>query len=151
MADLSPGLGAGHGGRPGVAEEVQHIYGPTRRAYLGHGPVPVAGLLREKPGVLEVHGLYIKSQLPVAYLPVLRQLALVPTAASGLAAAVAGVPVVPVGVAPGGVPYGLGVRAHQIETAPALQLFTLRAVDELKVLPFIRYPHIILRALSVHN
>ena len=137
MADLGPGLGAGHGGGPGVAEEVQHADGPAGGADFLHGKVPVAGLLREQTRVLEVHGLDVEGQLSIAHLPVGGQAALVPAAAAGLAAAVAGVPVVPMDVAPGRVPYGLGVRPHQVKLAPALQLLPLGAVDQFKILPFI--------------
>ena len=124
MADRGPGLEAGAGGGSRVAEEVEDADGPARGADLGHGPVPVGGLFGEEAGMLEVHGLDMKAQFLVADGPLSREPALVPAAAAALAAAIAGVPVVPVGVYPGRVPDGLGVRTDQIIVPPALQLFS---------------------------
>ena len=95
MAHARPRFRAGDGRGAGVAEEVQDADRPAGGADLTHRPVPVCGLLREKPGVLEVHRLDVEGQLTVAYLPVFGKVPLVPAAAAGLAAAIARIAVVP--------------------------------------------------------
>ena len=145
MAHARPRLCAGDGRSARIAEEVQDADRPTGGADLPHRPVPVRGLFGEEPGVLEVHGLDVEGQFAVAYLPVLRKVPFVPAAAARLAAAIARVAVVPMGVAARGVPYRLRVGAHEVIAPPALQLLSLGTVYKLKILPFICDPHISLR------
>ena len=135
VADAGPRLGAGHRGPAGVGEQVQHPDGPPGVPDLLHGEIPVHRLFRKQARVLEVHGLHLEGQVPVADLPALRQGLLLPVAAAGLAAEIPGVGPLPGGVLPGAVPDGLGVRPHQVLLSPALQLLSPAAVQQLIVLP----------------
>ena len=141
MADACPRLGAGERGRTGIAEEIEDADGTVRAADLLHRPVPVAGLLGEDAGVLEVHGADIEGQLAVVDLPAFGQGGLVPAAAAGLAALIAAVTHVPVRVAARRFPDGLGIGAHKVVFAPALELFALGAVNQLKIFPLVRDIH----------
>ncbi len=105
------------------------------------GKVPVHRLLREEAGVLEVHGLDLERQVPVADLPLLRQFGLLPAAAAGVGAQIAAVGMPPPGIQPGRAPDGLGVRADQHLAAPALQFFAAAAVQQLVILPAVSDPH----------
>ena len=150
-AHARPRLEAGDGGGAGVAEEVQDAHVPSGLPDLFHGPVPVRSLLRKKAGVLEVHGLDVEAELPIADLPGRWQTSLVPAAAAGFAAAIAGVPVVPVGVAARRLPDGLGVGADEIIVSPALQLLPPGAVQHFKIFPLIGDPHSSLHTQRIHS
>ena len=134
-------LGAGHGGAAGIGEQIQHADGTAGMADLLHGEVPVGGLFGEQPRVLEVHGLDLEGQLLIADGPALRQFLLIPVAAAGRRAAVAGVGRAPTAVAALTLPDGLRIGTHQYLLTPALQLLAAAAIQQLIILPTICYPH----------
>ena len=125
MADTGPGLEAGDCCGTGIAKEVQDADFSLCLSDFFHGPVPVCGLLGKEAGVLKVHRFDKKGQLTVADAPVLGKIPLIPAAAAGLAAAVTGIAVIPVGISARRIPDGLRVGPHQIIAPPALQLLAL--------------------------
>ena len=141
MAHRGPRGRAGHGGSAGIGKKIEHGDGAVCLADALHAEIPVGGLLREKAGVLEVHGFDLKGEVPISDLPLLGHILLFPLAASGGGTGISGVGTAPQRVLPGSVPDGLGIGPHQDAVAPSLQLFPSAAVDELIVAPFIREPH----------
>ena len=99
--------------------------------------IPVHRLLREDAGVLEVHGLDQKGQIPVSQSPVLRQAVGAPMAAARVGAGVASVVMLPAGVVFWGIPNDLGVWSNQDIVPPALQLFALGGVQQFILRPLI--------------
>ena len=79
---------------------------------LDCGKVPVGGLLGKETGVLEIHGLNIEGQGPIADLPPLGQVLFDPLSPARMRAGIAGIVAFPARVTAGGIPDGLGIRTH---------------------------------------
>ena len=135
MTDRRTGIQAGQGGAAGVGEEVQHRDGPSRAPDQGTEQIPVDRLLMEQAGVLEAGRGNFEGQLPVLNLPALGKFGEV----FPLTAAFAGAVIMGIGAAslavPGSVPDDLRVRADEGHLSPALQLFSVRGIQQGVVLP----------------
>ena len=73
--------------------------------------------------------------------PVLRQMVRGPVSAAGARAGIARVKALPARVLPRRAPDDLRVRPHEIEAAPALELFSVGGIEHLIILPLIGFPH----------
>ena len=141
MANLGPGLEAGHGGPAGVGKEVEHLNGPSGLPNQSGHPVPIGSLLRKQPRMLKARGPNQKAQRAIGDGPGFRNLLKhFPLTAAALAAVVMGVGLFP-RLGPFRRPNHLRVRPAQEHLAPALQLLAAAHVQHGVILPFVGYKH----------
>ncbi len=144
MGHGGSGFGCGQGGAAGVGEKIENFYrlsGLFPFFYNRRKPVPVYGLLREKPCVLEAERFQAESKLPVPDAPFLGQLEEFPLSAAFGTAVIVSVLLFPAPVCARRVPYDLRVGAHQDIIAPALQLLPAGGIYYFIIFPCICCPH----------
>ena len=141
MADGGARRRAGHRGAPGVGEKVEHRDGAAGPPDEIGTEIPVGSLLGEETGMLEIHGLDLEGEVPIADLPLFGDILFLPPAPASRGTSVAGVGPPPQGIVSGGVPDGLGIGTDQDTVPPAFQLFPSATVDQLIILPLVRDPH----------
>ena len=153
MRDMGARGGGGNCGAARVGKKIQHLYRALlQNAFLPPAlpflpdlfcaPVPVYRLLRKETGVFETERLQMEGQIPVVDAPLPGKIEKLPFAASPAAPVVMRIGMFPPLVLVFCGPDYLRIRADQKKAAPTLQLFSLRRIQNLIILPLIRKPHI---------
>ncbi|MOA67539.1 hypothetical protein D3C78_1947740 [compost metagenome] len=65
MADICTGRSSRYSRAAGISKQIQYAYGPVGISDFVYHPIPVSGLLREQPGMLEVRWLNMEGKLSV--------------------------------------------------------------------------------------
>ena len=141
MRDGGSGLSGSQGSAACVCKKVKNLYRPSGCSDFRAEPVPVGGLLGEKPGMLKAEGLQMKCKAIVANGPLIRKIKKFPLSASFTAAVIMTILFFPGGIRVGSVPYNLGIWPYQQVFSPSLQLLASGAVDDFIIVPFICKPH----------
>ena len=74
MRDGGSGLSGSQGSAACVCKKVKNLYRPSGCSDFRAEPVPVGGLLGEKPGMLKAEGLQMKCEAIVANGPLIRKI-----------------------------------------------------------------------------
>ena len=149
MANGCSSLGTSNCGATGICEEVKHLYRSAGRGYQLAHPIPVSSLLGEKAGMLKAHGLDLKAEISVVYIPTLGKPVFAPRATARVASLIAGVCAHPKRITLVRLPYYLRIWTNKAIFAPVLELLALRCIYYLIVFPIICKPHNLLPLIEI--
>jgi hypothetical protein len=147
MRDLCACLCCSDGRTAGIGKEIQDPYRPALirlRSDEAGEPVPVRGLFREKPRMLETERFQIEMQFTagrsIGDLPFFRKIEKLPLTAAFAAAVIMGIRMFPFTSA-GRLPDNLRIGPDQPVFAPALQFLSIGCIDHFIIFPVIRQVH----------